>query len=298
MRKHFLVLLLLPLCLCFTAIVAAAQQQQQQQQQDSSVRKTIGFDSGGLRFKYPEDWTLTDKSTDETQHLLLSKKDRSLLIVIVSPRTPQDYVRKFDKLQDDIHANFGAVISKSLSTPLKPAGDELVCMDFNGANIPGTKYTGSYRDEPGQGETYTFILGGRSLTVVYMKTDGDSVWGDAVWQSVLKSLSVDGSTGALPGVIYNAGDGGVVNGKAIKLVKPFVPRSVRPDEIPRAGGTFTVKVIIDEEGKVIAAMPHSGPQAFMKESLKAAEKSLFKPTLVCGKPIKVVGIITYNYIGK
>ncbi|MDQ3799751.1 MAG: energy transducer TonB [Acidobacteriota bacterium] len=299
MKTRFLALLL-PFCLCLTAVVAAAQEQQQQQQQsqDSSVRKTIGFDSGGLRFKYPADWTLTDKSTDETQHLLLSKKDRPLLIVILSPRTPQEYFGKIHKFQNDIHANFGSGISKSLSTPAKPADDELVCMDFNGANIPGTRYTGSYKDEPGQGETYTFILGGRSLTVVYMKTDSESMQGDWVWQEVLKSLSLDGSTEALPGVIYNAKEGGVVNGKAVKLVKPNYPLALRTGEMPRLGGTFEVKVVIDEQGKVIAAMPHSGPTAFMRESVKAAQKSLFKPTLVCGKPIKVVGIIAYNYIGR
>lgn len=287
MKIRFPVLILL--CLCFNAALVA---------QDSTVvREMKTFDTDGLKFKYPADWTLTDKSTDETQHLLLSKKDRSVLIVIVSPRATQEYVKKFHKLQDDIHANFGGVISKSLSAAAKPAQDELVCMDFNGANIPGTKYTGSSNGEPGQGETYTFILGKRSLTTVYMKTEKDGIWGDWVWREVLNSLTLNGYSDALPGVIYNAKNGGVVNGKAVKLVKPLYPISLRPGEIPSSGGTFKVKVVIDEEGKVISALPHSGVAAFMKDSVNAAKKSVFKPTLVCGKPIKVVGIIEYNYIG-
>lgn len=286
--KFRLFIFALSFCL-FLSVSSAAQ--------DATVREMKTFDSDGLKFKYPADWTLTDKSNAETQHLMLSKNNHSVLIVIASPRATEDYVQRFRKFQNDIHADFGSVISQSLSTSRKHAENELVCMDFNGANIPGTKYTGAYNGEPGEGETYTFILGKRSLTTVYLKTEKDSMAGDWVWQEVLKSLTLNGSSSALPGVIFNARDSGVVNGKAVKLVKPLYPISLRPGEIPRAGGTVKVKVVIDEEGKVISAMPHSGVTAFMKASIGAAKKSVFQPTLVCGKPIKVVGLIEYNYIG-
>lgn len=286
--KKILFLALILLCLCFNTTLTA---------QDATVGEMKTFDSDGLKFKYPADWTLTDKSNAETQHLLLSKTDHAVLIVIASPRATEDYVQRFRKFQKDIHADFGSVISQSLSTSGKQAQNELVCMDFNGANIPGTKYTGSYNGEPGEGETYTFILGKRSLTTVYMKTEKDGTAGDSVWQEVLKSLTLNGYSSALPGVIFNAKNGGVVNGKAVKLVKPLYPISLRPGEIPRGGGRVEVKVVIDEEGKVISAMPHSGVPAFMKDSVNAAKKSVFQPTLVCGKPIKVVGLIEYNYIG-
>ena len=287
--KFRLFIFALSFCLFLSLSIAA---------QDATVREMKTFDSDGLKFKYPADWTLTDKSNAETQHLLLSKNNHTVLIVIATPRATEDYVQRFRKFQNDIHADFGSVISQSLSTSGKQAQNELVCMDFNGANIPGTKYTGSYNGEPGAGETYTFILGKRSLTTVYMRTEKDGIAGDEVWQEVLKSLTLNGYSSALPGVIFNAKDGGVVNGKAVKLVKPLYPISLRPGEIPRAGGRVEVKVIIDEEGKIISAMPHSGITAFMKDSVNAAKKSVFQPTLVCGKPIKVVGIIQYNYIGR
>jgi hypothetical protein len=47
---------------------------------------TSTYDNDGLKFSYPSDWTLTDRSSPETQHLLLSKPGTLLLIVIVSPR--------------------------------------------------------------------------------------------------------------------------------------------------------------------------------------------------------------------
>jgi TonB family protein len=88
-------------------------------------------------------------------------------------------------------------------------------------------------------------------------------------------------------------DGGVVNGKAKKLVKPRYPARAGA---ARLSGAVQVQVTIDETGKVIFACSISGNSVFYGEAEDAALKSKFDLTLVNGKPVKVTGIIVYNFI--
>lgn len=260
---------------------------------DSAQTETKTFDKEGLKFSYPSDWTLTDKSSPDAQHLLLWKKDLSILFVVVSPRRSNQIFNEFSEFQKDIHSQFAKGINQSLSTPGKSAEHEFLCRNVYGANIPGTKYKGLYKNETAEGESYTFVMGNRLLTLVYIRTIKEASHGDPVWEGLLKSVSVNNSTDSMPGVIYNVKDDGVVNGRAKKLVKPLYPFTARADKI---SGTVVVKVVIDETGKVISALPAGGPPPLFKESVEAAKKSRFEPTLVCGTPTKVVGIITYVFL--
>lgn len=82
--------------------------------------------------------------------------------------------------------------------------------------------------------------------------------------------------------------GGVVNGKAIRLVKPPYPAN-------GATGFVIVMVTIDEKGDVISAKATCGINNFLRVSEEAASKSEFSPTLLDGKPVKVSGIIIYHF---
>jgi len=88
-------------------------------------------------------------------------------------------------------------------------------------------------------------------------------------------------------------DGGMVNGKAKKLVKPRYP--ARAAAI-RLTGRVEVQVTIDETGRVIFACAQRGHPFFFGPSEEAALKSTFLPTLVNGKPVKLVGLIVYNFV--
>jgi TonB family protein len=274
--------------LCFQAVFA-------QTPVISGQAETKTFDREGLKFSYASDWALTDRSSPDTQHLLLWKKDVSALIIVVSPRRANELVNAFSELQKDIHSQFVKGVEQSLSTPEKSAEYEFLCTNIYGANIPGAKYKGLFKNEAAEGESYTFVMGNRLMTLVYMRTVRDAKQGDTVWQGLLKSVSVNNSTDSMPGVIYNLKDDGIVNGKAKKLVKPIYPLAVRGEKL---SGKVTVKVLIDETGKVISAQPAGGPPEFFKESVAAAKKSRFEPTLVCGTPTKVVGNIIYAFIAR
>lgn len=89
------------------------------------------------------------------------------------------------------------------------------------------------------------------------------------------------------------GSSNVLNGRALKLVQPGYPASARK---VRAKGTVVVRVLVDREGKVIAAQAVSGHPLLLDACVEAAKNSLFSPTLLNGKPVKVGGVIQYNFV--
>jgi protein TonB len=87
--------------------------------------------------------------------------------------------------------------------------------------------------------------------------------------------------------------GGVLNGKAISLPKPAYPAAARA---VRASGAVQVQVLIDETGKVVSASAAGGHPLLQAAAVAAARGARFSPTLLSGQPVKVSGIITYNFV--
>lgn len=87
--------------------------------------------------------------------------------------------------------------------------------------------------------------------------------------------------------------GGVLNGKAISLPKPPYPPAARA---VNASGAVSVQVTVDLDGKVIEASAVSGHALLRAAAVAAARQARFAPTLLSGKPVKVSGILTYNFV--
>jgi outer membrane biosynthesis protein TonB len=101
-----------------------------------------------------------------------------------------------------------------------------------------------------------------------------------------------GDAGANAATDANTINKGVVNGSAIVLAKPKFPPTARA---VGASGSVQVLVTIDEDGYVIEAEPISGHPLLRAVSVLAAKASRFAPTLLSGRPVKVNGIIVYNF---
>ena len=87
--------------------------------------------------------------------------------------------------------------------------------------------------------------------------------------------------------------GGVLNGRAISLPKPSYPPAARA---VRASGAVQVQVLIDEDGQIFSAEAFGGHPLLQGASVIAACSSKFSPTLLEGTPVKVSGIIVYNFV--
>jgi periplasmic protein TonB len=86
--------------------------------------------------------------------------------------------------------------------------------------------------------------------------------------------------------------GGVLQGSAIKRVQPPYPPIAKA---ARAQGAVQVQVTISEDGRVIAAEAVSGHPLLKEAALQAARQWVFKPTELSGVPVKVQGILTFNF---
>jgi protein TonB len=87
--------------------------------------------------------------------------------------------------------------------------------------------------------------------------------------------------------------GGVLNGKAISKPQPAYPPIAKA---ARAQGTVTVQIVVDESGRVISATAVSGHPLLQQAAVAAARQARFSPTLLSGQPVKVSGVITYNFV--
>ena len=86
--------------------------------------------------------------------------------------------------------------------------------------------------------------------------------------------------------------GGVMTGKAKSLPTPTYSAAARA---VNAQGRVTVQITVDEDGNVISARAVDGHPLLRPAAVEAAWKARFDPTKLSGVPVKVTGIISYNF---
>src|SRR6187401_1749256 len=102
-------------------------------------------------------------------------------------------------------------------------------------------------------------------------------------------------------------NGGILNGKAVKLPKPAYPADAKAAKLE---GTVRIKITIDEDGNVISAESSNEPYevvqadgsrvkvdpeyvdpSLIEAARQAALEAQFSPTRLSGQPVKVTGVI-------
>jgi protein TonB len=85
---------------------------------------------------------------------------------------------------------------------------------------------------------------------------------------------------------------GPVAGSATYLPQPPYPPIALA---AKQSGTVVVQILIDEKGNVISARALSGPSLLQDAAEKAARRAKFSPTTLGGVPVRVSGVINYNF---
>jgi protein TonB len=85
----------------------------------------------------------------------------------------------------------------------------------------------------------------------------------------------------------------ILNSQALSLPRPTYPIIARQ---MRLQGVVNVQVLIDEEGRVVSAKALTGPGVLIPAAQQAAMQARFSPTIVGDQPVKVSGVITYNFV--
>lgn len=86
--------------------------------------------------------------------------------------------------------------------------------------------------------------------------------------------------------------GGAMTGKATYLPQPVYSAAALA---VRAQGVVVVQITVDETGRVISAKALDGNALLRPAATAAALKARFNPTTLSGVPVKVTGLITYNF---
>jgi TonB family protein len=84
-------------------------------------------------------------------------------------------------------------------------------------------------------------------------------------------------------------------GHALSLPKPAYPPYAKAQKI---SGTVAVSIVIDEKGRVIWAQAVDGHPLLRQASVKAACQSLYSPTKISGRAVKVLSILSYNFVNE
>jgi protein TonB len=64
----------------------------------------------------------------------------------------------------------------------------------------------------------------------------------------------------------------------------------------RVSGAVEVLVLISEDGRVEDAQVRSGHQLLRDAALQSAKQWLFRPTTLSGVPVKVQGVLIFNFV--
>ncbi len=88
---------------------------------------------------------------------------------------------------------------------------------------------------------------------------------------------------------------GVINGTATSLPKPVYPPAAKQ---VRASGAVNVQVLIDEKGNVVSATAVSGHALLRAAAVQAAKSAKFTATQLSNQPVKVTGVIVYNFVAQ
>jgi protein TonB len=81
--------------------------------------------------------------------------------------------------------------------------------------------------------------------------------------------------------------------KAISLPQPVYPIMAKQIHLQ---GTVLIQILVDETGQVISAHVVSGNPMLTLNAREAALRARFTPTMLNDQPVKVQGVITYNFV--
>jgi len=262
----------------------------------SAVTEVKHFVGEGISFDYPVGWSISDESTPEAQQFILTKRDSSVRLEIVAKR---DFVfrhvlsRAIDNLKEPLLSKVATRVAEGQPPQRTDIRTQVGRIEAEGVRL---RATGKSKTT---GEVFWFRMHFRLIGMGFVRSDTDESVASQLWQTVRTTLSVEGPVVAAKAAEEPSGnsqiESGVLNGKALELPQPTYPGIARA---AHASGTVTVQVIIDEQGNVTAARALSGHPLLQAVCVAAARQARFSPTMLEGEPVKVAGVIKYNFVSR
>ena len=250
----------------------------------------------GISFDYPAGYSVTDESTEDAQQFVITRRGSSVqLTIVVLQRMIQqnEMPAAIENFKEPIIKQAGVTLGQANAEERTSIQTQLGTRQAEGVRLQ------SLGNRKRTADVIWLRWNFRLVAATFIRSPVDEPVELGLWQTVRSSLKVEAPViGRLPdGVAPPEGaiQGGVLNGKALELPKPAYPRVART---ARASGTVLVQVLIDEEGHVVAAHAVSGHPLLQAASVAAAREAKFSPTTLAGEPVKVTGVIQYNFVAQ
>ncbi len=209
------------------------------------------------------------------------------------PPEPEKVIQKVEKVQQnvDVRKELMLDVAQSFKVPDKPSAEQnktVLTRDLDNTIKGNDNITAkNLRKDPN--EAISLNKDGVSNddpNKTFQEKDDDE-------PKIIKPTPTPKKEEPTPKPVPKTVSGGVVNGKATRLVTPQYPSQARA---VRASGQVSVAVTIDENGNVISASAVSGHTLLRGAAESAARSSKFAPTTLSGQPVKVTGTIIYNFV--
>lgn len=259
----------------------------------SSASGPNHFDANGISFDYPAGFSVTDESTKDAQQFTIMRQGSSVQLTIFAPWhivLKKELPAAGENFKEPLVKKVALTLGTDKNSPQPASFQTQIGTDqAEGVRLRSARRTG---------EVVWLRVNMRLIGLSFVRSDADESVAAQLWQTVSSSLKVAAGVVAVmkPGTDPPAGtkiEGGVLNGKALELPKPVYPIIARA---AHASGTVVVQVLIDEEGNVVAAHAVEGHPLLQAAAVNAARQARFSPTTMEGEPVKVTGVIQYNFV--
>lgn len=263
------------------------------------------FASDGTSFDYPVGYSMADESTTDAQKFIITRKGSptQLTIVVLRAKTlPSATAAAIENFKEPIIKEVGLTLGLANSTTGTAIKTVVGPKEAEGVRLR------SLGNRKRTGEVIWLRLSFHLVALSFVRADADEPIELRLWETVRSSLKVDApaivgirtedsdsTKDSTPGSARGVISGGVLNGKALSLPTPAYPPIARA---AHAAGTVVVQVLIDEEGNVVSAKAVSGHPLLQAASVAAAREAKFSPTRLEGEPVKVTGVIQYNFVAQ
>lgn len=251
------------------------------------------FASEGISFAYPAGYSVTEEHTPDEQQFVIKRKGSSvqLTIVVTQRLVLRDELEAASKSFTDLLLKKVALGPGETSPERSSFKSQVGTKQAEGIRLRSKRGTKT-------GEAIWLRWSLRLIGLSFVRSSADESVGAELWETVSSSLRVEApvivGTSAGAEVPENERiEGGVLNGKALSLPQPPYPPLARA---AHASGAVSVQVLIDEQGNVVSAHAIDGHPLLQPVSVAAARQARFSPTFLDGEPVKVAGVIKYNFV--
>ena len=261
----------------------------------SAGPKLNHFAADGISFDYPDGYSVTDESSSEAQRLILTRRGSSVQLTIIATKSlvlRNDEPAAIEKSTEPLIKQVAKILGENRSERTE------IKTQVGSKEAEGVRLRSSGKSRR-TGEVIWVRLGLRLISMALVRSDPDESPGSHLWQTIRSSLRVEAPVIAAMKAEEEPTQepitGGVLNGKALALPQPAYPPLARAAHI---SGTVTVQVLIDEQGNVTAAHAVDGHPLLQAVCVAAAQQTKFSPTLLEGEPVRVTGVIKYNFVAR